>query len=375
MLLHTAWRDGENPPPNVEFSVVHTRRHPAAVKSVAYSPDDTLLGVANGSNICVYEAASTRSLSRDLVGRMSLTSTTDSSIIQSLTFATIPDQYRISNDISDGVGGILTEGNGPDHSDDHDFLRDSFTQCAFSNQGLLTATSDGKVLLWNVRDGRTLATLLQVEAPVCSVATNDSTRLFVSGAADGRIHIRSLRCDSLRGPTMQAPGGNGFTAVAFSPTGSIVTSGDCQGIAAAWDVESGRRMWTNDIHSPRRPRDLHPALLTIAFSPDGRLLLTGAHDGSVCLHDLANYEEPVIRTFAAHPSTVHAISFAPNGRWFISACADGIIRLWDPRFTSRVVETHVSGQRSPLLTVAHASFSKTFCSGDTDGTAYACSYI
>lgn len=375
MLTHTAWRDAENPPPNVQFSVIHTRHHSAPVRSVAYSSDDTFFGIASGSDVHVYESASNRSISRLFVSRTNPISTTDPPNIRSVTFAALPDQYHLYNDTSDRFSAIHIEGNGPNNDDDRDFHRDLPTRCTFSNQGLLSAGTDGKVLLWNVRDARPLATLLQVEAPISSIAISDSMNLFVSGATDGRIHIRSVRCGTSRGPSVEVPGGAGSIAVAFSPTGTIVASGDCQGIAAAWDVESGRRMWTNNVNSPRRPRDSQSALSATVFSPDGRLLLTGAHNGSVSLYDLANCEEPIIRTFAVHPSPVHAIAFAPNGRWFISACADGAVRLWDPRFTSRVVETYFDSQRAPLLTVAHASLSKSFCAGDADGTAHVCTYL
>lgn len=375
MLTHSAWRDAENPPPNVQFSVIHTRQHSASVRSVAYSSDDTLFGIASGPDVHVYESASSRSISRLFVRRTNQISTTDPFNVRCITFATLPDQYHLYSDTSDSFSATHIEGNGPNNDDDRDFHMDLPTRCTFSNQGLLSAGTDGKVLLWNVRDARPLATLLQVEVPITSIAISNSMNLFVSGATDGRIHIRSVRCGASRGPSVEVPGGAGSITVAFSPTGTIVASGDCQGIAAAWDVESGRCMWTNNLNSPRRPRDSQPALSASVFSPDGRLLLTGAHDGSVNLYDLANCEEPIIRTFAVHPNSVHAIAFAPNGRWFISACADGVVRLWDPRFTSRVVETYFDSHRAPLLTVAHASRSKTFCAGDSDGTAHVCTYI
>lgn len=370
MLMHSGWRDGENPPPHVEFSVIQTRHHSAAVRSVAYSSDDAFVAVAGGSDVCISESISGRNVSRISMRRSNSTPGSETTCVQSVAFATLRDYGVYEN-----IDGSQFEGNGPNRGQNVDSRGASPDSCASLDQGLLTAGTNGKVLLWNVREARLLASLLEVEASISSIAVSGATNLFVSGAVDGGIHIRPIRCGNTRGPSVEAPGGSGFISVAFSPTGAVVASGDCQGIAAAWDVESGQRMWSNSFQSARRSRDVDYGLLTTAFSPDGRLLLTGGYDGSVCLHDLAIDGEATIRIFATHPSHVQAIAFAPNGRWFISACADGAIRLWDPRFTSRVVETQFNAYRAPLLTVAHANFSKTFCSGDTSGTAHVCTYL
>jgi RNA polymerase sigma factor (sigma-70 family) len=65
----------------------------------------------------------------------------------------------------------------------------------------------------------------------------------------------------------------------------------------------------------------------VAFSPDGRRLLSCGLDGAIILWDLETGRE--IRRFEGHSDRVDCVSFSADGRRFLSASWDGTIRLWD----------------------------------------------
>src|SRR5262245_15792228 len=72
-----------------------------------------------------------------------------------------------------------------------------------------------------------------------------------------------------------------------------------------------------DHRSQSAAIDLKAVVYTVAFSPDGSALATGARDGSLFVRDAAgcvsSLRERLIKTFA-----VHAIDYLPNGAGIIA---------------------------------------------------------
>jgi dipeptidyl aminopeptidase/acylaminoacyl peptidase len=66
---------------------------------------------------------------------------------------------------------------------------------------------------------------------------------------------------------------------------------------------------------------------TVAFSPDGRLLASGARDSTVWLWDVVATKQ--LAQLKGHTDWVHAVAFSPDGRILASASEDKTIRLWD----------------------------------------------
>ena len=72
---------------------------------------------------------------------------------------------------------------------------------------------------------------------------------------------------------------------------------------------------------------------SLSFSPDGKLLLSGAGQGpggNDChVYDTASGKEIV--TYTGHDNVVIATTFSPEGRWAATGGgADNEIHLWDP---------------------------------------------
>ncbi len=85
------------------------------------------------------------------------------------------------------------------------------------------------------------------------------------------------------------------------------------------------------------------AVFDIAFSPDGRVLASGGHDGRVRIWEAATGAE--LMAFAGHEDRVFGVAFSPDGSVVASSGNDGTVRLWEipPDGGFRSVELAVVG--------------------------------
>jgi hypothetical protein len=65
----------------------------------------------------------------------------------------------------------------------------------------------------------------------------------------------------------------------------------------------------------------------VAFSPDGRYVLTGSDDNTLKLWDVATGKE--LRSFSGHTYYVTSVAFSPDGRFGSSGSQDNEVKLWD----------------------------------------------
>jgi WD40 repeat protein len=106
-------------------------------------------------------------------------------------------------------------------------------------------------------------------------------------------------------------------AVAFSPDGSTLASGDTDyRLVIFWDTTTGR---------PLRDPLPHPTrVLSLAFSPDGKLLLVGA-DPTTHLWNVATgkpHAPPM-----SHAQSVWRVAFTPDGKFFAGGAWSPLIRV------------------------------------------------
>ncbi len=64
----------------------------------------------------------------------------------------------------------------------------------------------------------------------------------------------------------------------------------------------------------------------MAFTPDGRRLLTGGEDRTLRLWDVASGKE--LRRFVGHTHRVWSVACSPDGRYALSGSFDRTLRLW-----------------------------------------------
>jgi predicted Ser/Thr protein kinase len=142
-------------------------------------------------------------------------------------------------------------------------------------------------------------------------------------------------------------------AVALSADGRRGISGSKDGVRV-WEVGSGKEQ----RHWPRLP------VTTLAFTTDGRLVLTGNALGSLVLRDPGSGDE--VGRFEGHTGSINAIALSPDGELLLSGSADGTARLWSVK--ERKELQRFEGHEGEVLSVALSADGRRALTGGKDGT-------
>jgi WD40 repeat protein len=147
------------------------------------------------------------------------------------------------------------------------------------------------------------------------------------------------------------------TSVAFSPDGKRLATGAEDKTAKIWDLQTGKAMMTLQGHSSD--------VTSIAFSPDGKRLATGAEDMTTKIWDLQTGK--AIMTLRGHSSIITSVAFSPDGKRLATGAKDMTAKIWDLQ-TEKAMMT-LRGHSSDVTSVAFSPNGKRLATGAEDWTA------
>jgi WD40 repeat protein len=146
----------------------------------------------------------------------------------------------------------------------------------------------------------------------------DGTWAVTAGDRSGSMRLWNLKRPEEKSGFEQEHKG-AIKALAYSPDGKRVLSGGADGTVRLWEVSRGRQ-----IHSFQKGSKA--SVNSVVFSPDGRFALSGGDDGTAHVWQLSTGQE--VDRLRAFSAAVLSVAFSPDGRSALASSADGSVRLW-----------------------------------------------
>ncbi|KAJ2914127.1 hypothetical protein MD484_g6278, partial [Candolleomyces efflorescens] len=122
--------------------------------------------------------------------------------------------------------------------------------------------------------------------------------------------------------------------VQFSQDGRYLATG-CNQTAQIFDTKSGVKVCELPHESEAHSGDLY--IRSVRFSPDGKLLATGAEDRQIRIWDIAR--KRIRHIFDGHQQEIYSLDFSLDGRLIVSGSGDRTTRIWDMEHYSSKVFT------------------------------------
>ncbi|KAJ1922260.1 hypothetical protein H4219_000122 [Mycoemilia scoparia] len=181
---------------------------------------------------------------------------------------------------------------------------------------LLSGSLDKTIILWDTMTGDCKQQFEEHSAPVLDIDWLDNAT-FASGSQDRSIMIWKIDQEK---PIKKFVGHKGdVNTVKWHSAGKYLASASDDGTAKVWSMDTTEVWQTFTGHTQQ--------VYAIEWMPrkDRAILATGSFDGTIRIWDADNGN--CLRVISSHSEAIHCIAFSPDGRLLASGAFDKKIRI------------------------------------------------
>ncbi|MCB8945969.1 MAG: hypothetical protein H6658_19660 [Ardenticatenaceae bacterium] len=218
---------------------------------------------------------------------------------------------------------------------------------AFSPDGQTLASADenGVIVIWELENRRFLHMWEAHRGFISSLTFSPDGSNLLSGSEDK--HFCLWQVDDEMSLVYLQKHVKGVVKAAFSPDGRRFFSASRDGTLNAWQMNATgwlrlRRSGTK-VSQVFSQTGQYQQINDLAFSADGKLMATASSDHVVRLWSSDKGE--LLHEFTGHHSPVLTVAFAPDGRTLVST-TDSQVQFWD--VAARVAGPTLEGHMGPL---------------------------
>jgi eukaryotic-like serine/threonine-protein kinase len=225
------------------------------------------------------------------------------------------------------------------------------------------------VKIWSISTKEVMAVFPIDRGEITSIAFSTDKKLLAVFAPGVGVSIwdmatrQRLKLLPVASVTLQFL--NNCGAVHFSPDGSILAIGDVDGQVRLVDVKTFTQ---TDAFLAAPSFNNGMGVMSLAFSPDGRVLAAGTafRSADITLWDVV--AKAKLPNLTGHRGFITSLAFSPDSKTLASASGDQTIKLWNTATWKEV--TTLIGHADEVWSVGFSSDGKTLVSSGKDGSVY-----
>jgi len=181
----------------------------------------------------------------------------------------------------------------------------------------LTTGWNKEVCTWTLKRSKRSRLCTLPEAPASAALSPDGATLAIGLSQSNRVLLIDAQSGTAR--TSLAKGDGSVHAVAFSPDGSLVASGNASGQIGLWELVNPVRLRVLEGHTW--------PVYGLAFTPDGRRLISASADKTARVWDVGSGRE--LHVYQWHKTWMTSLAIAPDGLTVATGGDDKMVSVWD----------------------------------------------
>jgi hypothetical protein len=204
---------------------------------------------------------------------------------------------------------------------------------------LASGGDDHTIRLWNAETGQLLQTVSGHQDSVSSVAFSPVRNLLASGSPDNTVRLWEPGRSSGSATSAYFAGDSvgewktplaevrkidagDVMSLAFSPDGRLLASGEQWGQISIWEVGTGRKVHSMEVSGPTSP-----TVFEVAFSPGGRYLASASSE-RIDLWDVSSGDSVRRYYDEVGDASAYTVTFSADGRFLATGNYGGVVKLW-----------------------------------------------